>query len=107
MSRLEARAKQRSNRAPTRTEYDDAAFRDRVRNVYSAKLKLYGPGRENELWQKLSDYDRETLENDTPEQRAKDEDVIRRSEGVHWQESSHAASAKMRLRSMERVTVMK
>lgn len=80
LKRLEQRRK-KSNQAPTRAEFDDAAFRDRVSNVYSAKLKLYRmSGREDELWQKLSDYDRRVLENDTPEQRALDEDVVRRYE---------------------------
>lgn len=107
LRRLEERFRKKKTGAPTRAEFDDAAFRDRVKNVYSAKLKLYRmSGREDELWDSLSDHDRETLENDTPEQRAKDADVMRRSEGVHWQESGHAARAKLRLRSMERVTVM-
>ena len=38
---LEDRLRKKRTRAPTRVECDDAAFHDRVRNVYSAKLKLY------------------------------------------------------------------
>ena len=104
---LEDRLRKKRTRAPTRVECDDAAFHDRMRNVYSAKLKLYRmSGREDELWQKFSDYDRRVLENDPPEQRALDEDVMRRYEktnGIGKEKTAdYAAKVKAKLSTMVR-----
>lgn len=49
------------------------------------------------------------LENDTPEQRARDEDVIEWYEQVHGPSEAetitHAARCRQRLRSLKRVTI--
>lgn len=109
LKRLEDRAKRRNNRVPSVHEFLDAAFRQRTRNIYSAKLRLYRTaGREEDLWQNLSDHGRETLESGTEEQREKDADVIERSRGVHGsgeaETITHANMCLQRLRDMKRFT---
>ena len=99
LSRLEKKRKAKNTRAPALQEYLDVLHRHRVRNLHSAFSKLDPdlPGR------MLSEHELAIIEDDSEEQRARDEDVRRRSEGVHWHEASHAASAKLRLRSLERI----
>lgn len=110
LRRLEDRAKRRNARVPSVHEFLDADARQRTRNLYSAKRKLYRiTGRdEDELWESLSDFGRETLESDTEEQRRKDEDIEERSRGVHGSgEAEITADANrclQRLRGMKRVT---
>lgn len=101
VKRLEEGAKRKNNRAPSLAEYLDVLPRVQARNLHSAFSKFDPdlPGR------MLDEDELAIIENDSEEQRAKGEDVWRRSGGVHWQESSHAASAKLRLRSMKRMTV--
>ena len=105
LKRLEDRAKRRNARVPSRVDFDDANARQQTRRLYSAKSRLMG---EDRAWRNLSDFERETLENDTPEQRTKDEDIEKRSRGVHGsggaETVTHANRCKTRLRSMTRVT---
>ena len=62
---------------------------------------------EDELWQKLSDRDRETLENYTEKQQKKDAQVMERWPRVRGPSedvtASHAAQCKAKLKSMTRV----
>ncbi len=104
LKRLEDRAKRRNARAPSVHEFLNANARQQRRRLYNAKSRLMG---EDRAWRNLSDFDRETLENDTPEQRARDEDIEERSRGVHGsggaETITHAARCRQRLRSMVRV----
>lgn len=106
LRRLENRRKQRNTHAPTLHEFLEANSRQQIRRVYNAISRLAG---EERAWSRLSEYDRKVLRNDTEEQRRKDADVLRRSEGVHGsseqETTGHAERAKLRLRSMERVGV--
>lgn len=106
--RFEDRFRKERAGAPSRHVYDDADFRSRVRNGYNAGLKLYRmSGREKELWESLSEWDPNMLANDTQNLRRQDTDVIERYEKVNGpgraETASHAARAKMRLRSVARV----
>jgi hypothetical protein len=60
--------------------------------------------REDEFCQKLSDRDRETLENDTEKQQKKDAEVMERWRRVHDPSedvtAGHAAQCKARLKAM-------
>jgi hypothetical protein len=60
--------------------------------------------REDEFCQKLSDRDRETLENDTEKQQKKDAEVMERWRRVHGPSedvtAGHAAQCKARLKAM-------
>ncbi len=104
LKRLEDRAKRRNARVPSRVDFDDANARQQTRRLYSAKSRLMG---EDRAWRNLSDFDRETLENDTPEQRARDEDIEERSRGVHGsggaETITHTVRCRQRLSTMVRV----
>lgn len=107
LARLEQKLK--PAKVVTWAEFDEAATRDRTRNAFSARWKLWqikGWDRE-ELLRSFSDRDRAFLESDTDEQREKDEDVMRRYEAAHGttdrSPGSYAERARQRLRGMVRL----
>ncbi len=65
---------------PTWGEYEEAADRERVRVLESAYAKMLG---EEDPRQPLSEEERGLLVGDTPEQRERDADIIRRYQEVH------------------------
>lgn len=95
---------------PSLQEYLDVLPRKWARNRYSVRLKAcrIAGWDEERAWNKLRESEHRILENDTPELRAKDEDIIRRSRGVHCPTAevtaAHAEDVRRKLRSMVRVT---
>jgi hypothetical protein len=95
VKRLEAKRKAEQKKAciPSQDEYLDAMFRQRTRRLYNAKLKLYRMlGREDELWNRLSEFDKKTIENDTFELRARDEGIEQRWRQVHGPSDEETAA---------------
>lgn len=106
LKRIEARAKH--SRAPTPDEYLDAAFRQRVRNAYSARWKL---------WQ-IKGWDEDVLRGSfSPEDLAvidanedlqeKDRQIIeryQRSQGTDDETAGIASRCKAKLKAMTRIT---
>ena len=77
LDRLEAQAERQN--VPTWAEYEAASERERLRTLVSAYSKL-GDSPGSAPGQTLSEEDRELLEGDTPEQQARDRNVIERWE---------------------------
>lgn len=95
---------------PTRAEFDEAAFRERTRNAYSSRLKLWRMKGwdEVELRSTFTQRDLAMLSEDSPERIEADRRIIERYEraqGTSSDEevSGHAARARQKLRSMTRI----
>jgi hypothetical protein len=109
LSRLEKQRQAKKHRALSPNEYWPVQSRQQVRRLYNAELKLYRmtDKGEDRLWNSLSDWDREMLENDTPEQQARDEEIEERWRQVHGPSdeeiAAHAEECRRKLRAMKPV----